>query len=73
LKVPDNFESFIKCICLKCPSHNKCMKLKVQKVFCAKGLSKCNIEKKGCICNSCPLATEYNLKSLYYCIYGAEE
>jgi len=49
------------------------MKLKVQKVFCAKGLSKCNIEKKGCICNSCPLATEYNLKSLYYCIYGAEE
>jgi aldose sugar dehydrogenase len=49
------------------------MKLKVQKIFCAKGKSSCNIEKKGCICNKCPLATEYNLQKLYYCVTGTEE
>ena len=73
MKVPYNFKSFVKCICIKCPSHNKCMKFRLQKVFCAKGKASCKIEKLGCLCQQCPLTTEYNLKNLYYCITGLEE
>ncbi|MCJ7472557.1 MAG: DUF2769 domain-containing protein [Actinobacteria bacterium] len=73
MKVPDTQENLMKCICGSCPSHNQCMKDKMQGLFCAREKSDCEIEKKGCICGQCPLFSEYGLENLYYCINGAEE
>ena len=73
MKVPDTQENLMKCICGSCPSHNKCMKDKMQGLFCAREKSDCKIEKKGCICGQCPLFSEYGLENLYYCINDAEE
>ncbi len=73
MKVPDTKENLMKCICGSCPSYDQCMKDKMQGLFCARGKSDCEIEKKGCICGQCPLSSEYSLENLYYCINGAEE
>ncbi len=67
MAVDKNFKNFVKCICFKCPSHNICMKLRLQKVFCATGNSGCEVENEGCICAKCPVQKEYGLKELYYC------
>ncbi len=67
-KVRKNLKNFIKCLCIKCPSSNVCMKIRVQKVFCATGKSSCEIEKKGCICPKCQVAKDYQLKEVYYCM-----
>ena len=67
MKVPNSVKNFSKCICIKCPTHNVCMKIKLQKLFCAKGKTKCKIIKKNCICQECPITFKYNLKRVYYC------
>jgi aldose sugar dehydrogenase len=67
MKVKKNLRTFIKCVCSKCPSHNLCMKFKLEKVFCASGKSNCKVEEKGCKCPECPVAKEFNLTKTYYC------
>ncbi len=73
MKVPDSQENLMKCICGQCPTYNQCMKDKMEGLFCARGKSSCDIEKKGCICGQCPLFSEFGLENLYYCLTGAEE
>jgi len=72
-KVPDTEETLKKCICGGCPTHNQCMKEKMQGLFCARGKTDCEITKNGCICGACPLASEYRLDKMYYCEIGAAE
>jgi len=49
------------------------MKIRIQKIFCAKGSKRCEILEQGCICPSFPVADEYNLKGTYYCDMGMEK
>jgi hypothetical protein len=72
-KVPDTPENMAKCICGQCPSHDACMKEKMEGLFCAKGKSSCEVTQKGCICGVCPLTPEFSLSKLYYCETGTEE
>jgi len=69
MKVPDTKENRGKCICPNCPTHHNsnCMTEKGQNLFCAVGRSDCKIERKGCICGECPVASEYRLNELYFC------
>jgi len=66
-KVKNNKENSKKCICESCPSYNECMKGGVQILFCARVVSSCDFEKKGCICGNCPLTEEFSLNGGYYC------
>jgi hypothetical protein len=72
-KVPDTKENLMKCICGKCPTHDQCMKDKMEGLFCARGTSTCELNKQGCICGTCPLYAEFKLDSMYYCESGAAE
>ena len=72
-KVPDTKESMMKCVCGGCPSHDQCMKDKMEGLFCAKGKSSCPVTRNGCICGGCPLTAEYDLDKMYYCEIGAAE
>jgi len=71
-KTPENLK---KCSCPKCPSYNECAERKLEKLFCAKevGKSSCKFQMNGCICMSCPVHKENNLKAGYYCINGSAE
>ncbi|RJP28310.1 MAG: DUF2769 domain-containing protein [Actinobacteria bacterium] len=69
-RVPDTPENFAQCICRNCPTHDECMKERMQGLFCARGKSDCDFERKGCICGECPLATNYRLVDYYYCDTG---
>ena len=72
-KVNDTQENLQKCICGQCPSYNECMKGKSEGLYCARGKSSCEFEKKGCICGACPVTSEFNLDKLYYCEIGKAE
>lgn len=63
----DNLENVKKCICFKCPSHNKCMKERGLVLFCARTQSNCEVHRHGCLCNICPVAKENNLTGTRYC------
>jgi hypothetical protein len=73
MKVADTKENLMKCICMKCPTHNKCMKDKMEGLFCARGKTTCELEKNGCLCGECPVASENDLEGMYYCEKGAAE
>jgi hypothetical protein len=72
-KVADTQENAMKCVCGGCPSYNDCMKDKNEILYCARGKSGCDVQRKGCICGDCPLTAEYGLDKLFYCIEGAAE
>jgi hypothetical protein len=72
-KVADSPENMQKCICGGCPSHNQCMKDKMQGLFCARGKTDYELAKSGCICGACPVASEHKLDKMYYCEIGAAE
>ncbi|WP_440954936.1 DUF2769 domain-containing protein [Methanosarcina sp. Mfa9] len=42
-------------------------------LFCARGCSSANVEKKGCNCTGCPIYKKYRLGSLYFCETGKAE
>lgn len=70
MKVPDTEENLKKCICMDCPSYNECMKSGMQGLFCARGKTDCDLERRGCICTQCPISRAYNLFGGYYCVIG---
>ncbi len=72
MKVQDNKENFANCICVNCPTHNDCMKEGEQRLFCSRGKSSCELERAGCLCGECPVASENDLEGLYYCEQGTE-
>lgn len=70
MKVPDTKENMMKCICMKYPTHNVCMKEKMEGFFCSKGKATCELKEMGCICADCALWAEYKLNVPYYCVNG---
>lgn len=63
--IPDSPENREKCHCRFCPSYPQ--KCKGELLFCARGKSSCEIDVKGCLCNTCPVYFENELEGLYYC------
>jgi len=70
MKVPDTEDNMKKCICMDCPSYNECMKSGMQGLFCARGKTDCELERRGCICSQCPISRAYQLFGGYYCAVG---
>lgn len=68
--VPDTEENAKRCRCPECPVYNECLDKKNEVLFCSRGRTECNIEKKGCLCLYCPNENEYTLNSLFYCEKG---
>ena len=64
-KIPDNKENHRKCRCPICPSYP--LECKGEKLYCGTQASKCNINPQSCLCDTCSVYYEYELKGLYYC------
>ena len=69
--VPDAEENAEMCLCPGCPTHNECMKDNNEQIFCSRGKTECDLEKKGCLCGTCPIERKYELTEFYYCTEGA--
>ena len=67
--VPDTEENAEMCLCPGCPTHNECMKN--ERIFCSRGKTECDLEKRGCLCGTCPVERNYGLTDFYYCTEGA--
>lgn len=72
MKVPNTGENLKKCLCPSCPSYTECMKSGMEGLFCARGKSACELDRLGCICNQCPIQSEYLIFGGYYCAMGTE-
>jgi glutamate synthase domain-containing protein 2 len=64
-KIPDNKENRRKCRCPICPSYSQDCKGEI--LFCGTQASKCDINPQSCLCDTCSIYYEYELKGLYYC------
>lgn len=69
--VPDTEENAGMCLCPGCPTHNECMKKNNERIFCSRGKTDCDLERKGCLCGTCPIERKYGLTDFYYCAEGA--
>jgi len=73
LTVPDNKENIDKCVCTQCPTHlaDDCAQKNNETLYCAEGRGKsaCDLLDRGCLCGSCPLWDEYELKDGYFCMF----
>jgi hypothetical protein len=47
------------------------MKNNDERLFCSRGKTECDLEKRGCLCGTCPVEREYGLTDFYYCAEGA--
>jgi glutamate synthase domain-containing protein 2 len=65
LLVKDTKSNRKKCFCPGCPSYPQDCKGEV--LYCSLGKSKCDIKANGCLCNTCPVFIQNNLKDLYFC------
>lgn len=62
------------CTCGRCPSYTDCNKTKMEALFCAVGKTNgCEMVAKGCICPSCPVASDMGLTHSYFCVRGSEK
>ncbi|GAB4256305.1 MAG: hypothetical protein Kow00129_16900 [Thermoleophilia bacterium] len=64
--VPDTQENEAKCICADCPTYPG-----EGGLFCAKGASLAEINRRGCICGDCAVYQQNGLTGGYYCAEGA--
>ena len=69
--VDDTKENTELCLCPGCPTHNECMKDNTERIFCSRGKPNCDLEKRGCLCGTCPVERNYGLNDFYYCTEGA--
>jgi len=61
------------CQCLDCGTHNQCAKNSGERLYCVVMKSPFCIEnKKGCLCQDCPVSLELGLTRTYHCVEGAE-
>jgi len=65
MKIKNTPENRNKCHCKVCPSYP--YKCGGEVLYCSKGPSKCDIDPEVCICNTCPIFFEYELKGNYFC------
>ena len=70
--VEDTKENSAKCFCKSCPSKNTCMDNDKDLLYCAKGKTSCEVEKRGCVCGACPITYKYNLTGHYFCQNGID-
>lgn len=64
-KIKDSQENRDKCHCKLCPSYpHEC---RGGILYCGTQASKCDINPQACICETCEIYHEYELKGLYYC------
>ena len=73
MKVDDNDENAKRCLCPNCPTYDGCMKGAKEMLYCGRGKSSCKIERAGCLCGECPVASDYQLTDLYFCDKGKAE
>jgi len=64
-EIPITEENRKKCHCPVCPSYPGLGKDEL--LYCGTDASKCDIEAQGCLCDTCPIYFEYELKGIYYC------
>lgn len=69
-EVDDTEENFEICMeyCGNCPSYPG--EKGKEGLYCARGPSEKEVERKGCDCAQCPLTLQYGLKDRYYCDGG---
>lgn len=72
-RIPDTPENVNKCICGGCPSYDDCMRENDEMLYCARKKSACEVPRNGCLCGACPLAGEFDLDKMYYCMIGPAE
>ncbi|HEX7468323.1 MAG TPA: glutamate synthase-related protein [Methanobacterium sp.] len=65
MKIKNTPENRDKCHCRVCPSYP--YKCGGEVLYCSKGSSHCDIAPEVCICNTCPVFYEYELKGNYFC------
>jgi len=65
MKIKNTLENRNKCHCKVCPSYP--YECGGEVLYCSKGPSECNIDPEVCICNTCPIFFEYELKGNYFC------
>jgi glutamate synthase domain-containing protein 2 len=65
MNIKNTPENRDKCHCKVCPSYP--YKCGGEELYCSKGPSKCDISPQICICDTCPVYYEYELKGNYYC------
>ena len=66
--VSNTKENAGKCSCPRCPSYDECMAGKTEALYCGRDTTSCSVKTNGCICAGCPVYSENNLNSGYYCI-----
>ncbi len=71
MRPQDNEQNAGRCICPECPTYNDCMDGNDERLFCARGKTSCDPTPNGCICGSCPVWSENQLSSYYFCREGA--
>lgn len=64
-EIPDSEENRKKCHCPVCPSYPN--HGNDEHLYCGTDASKCDIEAQGCLCDTCTIYYEYELKGVYYC------
>jgi len=65
MKIKNSPENRAKCHCKLCPSYP--YKCGGEVLYCGKGPSKCDVDVEVCICDTCPIYFEYDLKGIYFC------
>jgi hypothetical protein len=69
-RVKDVKENAERCACPKCPTFNECMIGNGERLYCARGSTRCPLTRLGCVCGECDVAVECGLASNYYCDGG---
>jgi glutamate synthase domain-containing protein 2 len=65
LKAEDSDENAKLCFCPNCPSYPQ--GCRGEELYCARGVSHCDIHAAGCDCPQCPVYRKYKQKGLYFC------
>ncbi len=61
------------CICDICPNYLDCARSKGEAAFCTLGGSACIEREEECLCSTCPLSREMDLRYSFYCTRGSEK
>jgi hypothetical protein len=61
--VPDTPQNAERCNCSGCPSNPE----QSLELHCGRMIYRKHIERKGCLCSTCPILRTYELSGEYYC------
>jgi hypothetical protein len=72
-RVENTNENYANCLCYteRGPTYNRSSL--TGGLFCARARSEKTLEKKGCVCPSCPIWAECKLNGVFFCVYGAAQ